>query len=123
MNGFDRVVYLDYPLQPLSDAKESYLVIQRAEYKLVQELSTDRTTFATCFANIKALTGKSFSDLASFVVKNFSLEEQCQMAFALTVFLELKIFYVKNGTLWFDSNVKNPLTNSKVYSKICLINS
>lgn len=122
-NGFDRVVYLDQPLQPLQDAKESYLVMQIAEYKLVENLTTDRTAFATCFANLKALTGKSFKDVATFVTKYFDKDEQEQMAFALTVFLELKIFYVKNGIFWFDSNVKNPLTNSKVYSKICLINS
>jgi hypothetical protein len=37
------------------------------------------------------------------------------------VFMELKIFKVENGVLSYDAKVKNPLTNSNVYSKICLV--
>ena len=90
--------------------------------KEVYKLSLDRAIFSEYFIKLKGLIGKSFKNTYEFCARFVGEEDLNQFIFVTTVFIELGIFHVKNGNFLIDSSVKNPLTNSKVYSKICLIN-
>ncbi len=119
--GFNKIVYLDKPLAYLKTDIKSYIVSDKKGYNFIEDLSVDRSVFSELFVAIKNLTGKKFKSVGDFAVKYCGEYSVSQFVFCLTVFLELGIFYQKNGMLLFDSNVKNPLANSKVYSKICLL--
>ena len=119
--GYDKIVYLDRPVATLKTRLTSQILGDTCGYSFVNGLSVDRSDFSQAFIKFKDLAGKRFNSVAEFSTKykgELTLE---QTVFTLTVFLELGIFYVKNGVFLFDSRVKNPLTNSKVYSKIYLL--
>lgn len=119
-NGYDTIVYLDRPLAYANLHAKQYIIDINSEDKYIKNLSVEREYFASDFAYFKSLVGKQFNGVADFCLKNADLNDLYQKIFALTVFMELKIFVVENGVLSYDATVKNSLTNSKVYSKICL---
>ncbi len=120
-NGFKKVVYLDKPLSFCKNSAQNYLVDGEIGYKVLDELSVERALFAEYFIKLKGLVGKDFSSVTEFCLQNLGDCELYQFIFVTTVFMELKLFKEKNGKFIFDSNLKNPLTNSKVYSKISLL--
>ncbi len=89
--------------------------------QILQKISTEREQFITTFNTLKSLAGERYIDSATFAMENFKNGEVYQAIFVLEVLMELKIFNRRNGKLNFDKNIKNALTNSKVYSKICLL--
>ncbi len=119
--GYDKVVYLDKPMANAFFTKNSYLIEEKIGYKILDNVSLDRQIFTDCFIKLKSLVGKDFTNIWQFCSRFCGEDDIYQFIFCTTVFLELGIFGQKNGKFIFDSNVKNPLTNSKVYSKISLI--
>lgn len=119
--GFNRVVYLDKPLYIFNGAWESFVTSEQGSISLVENLSVERDAFSECFAKIKALTGKLIKSSADFALKHFNEKQRAMGLFAMKVFIELGIFSTDKGVLVFNENVKNALTNSKVYSKIVLL--
>ncbi len=120
-NDTANLIYVDKPLQPLEFAGNSYYLSEDCSYKELDYLSVERADFTNVFTLLKALTGKTFNSATEFYYKNAIEENAYNFIFATTVFIELGIFKIVDGVLQHDINVKNPLTNSKVYSKICLL--
>lgn len=118
---FDRVIYLDKPLSVCKTEVPVYFASEACGYKFLDLLSVERSDFARIFALLKGLNGKPFKGCADFASRYAEDENQAMFVFATEVFLELKIFTVKNGLFTFDKKVKNALTNSKLYSKIYIL--
>lgn len=116
--GFDKVVYLDKPMQVMSCDSEIFVVDDRIGYRNLDKISVDRSDFARNFSTLRNLSGKEYKNAVSFCSKYFDKEERLQTLFTIQVFMELGIFKVNNGRFTFDEKVKNTLTNSRVYSKI-----
>ncbi len=120
--GYSKVVYLDKPMQELEFDGESIVLDGENGYKNLDKINTDRKFLGEVFIKIRELCGKQFLSVADFYNRYASdYIDGYNFIFALSVFMELKIFVVKNGVLVYDDSVKNPLTNSKVYSKICVL--
>ena len=114
----ERVVYLDKPLSFSDYAGQSYLIANAPENFYAQNISVEREIFAKIFNQLCMLNGRRFKSADDFVLANLPEENAFQAIFCLTVFFDLKIFSVKDGIFTYNQNVKNALTNSKVYSKI-----
>ncbi len=120
-DNFKRIVYLDTPINLAKGDGKKYLVQENIGYKFLDKISTDRSVFAQYFIKLKNLVGKDFASISSFCARFYGEDDLYQFIFCTTVFLELNIFSVDGGKLVYNSNFKNPLTNSTVYSKINLI--
>ncbi len=120
-DGFKKIVYLDRPLSFYQGSAQCYLIDGENGFNALDEISVDRAIFTENFVRLKSLIGKDFNNVAEFCLRFIDINEAYQYIFATTVFMELGIFGEKNGKFIFNGNVKNPLTNSKVYSKISLI--
>ncbi len=118
--GYKRVVYLDKPMSFLN-CSESVLVEGKIGYKIIDNVLVDRETFRQYFIKLNSLVGKEFANINTFCARYCGEDDLYQFIFSTLVFFELGLFSEKNGYLLFNSNLKNPLTNSKVYSKISLI--
>ncbi len=117
-DGYSKVVYLDKPLAPIGKV-ESVCFNGVSGYKFIEKLNTDRAFFAEIFTHLRFQCGKEFLSSAwSYEKYGFEIDGY-NFIFATEVFLELGIFYIKDGILLQDLKVKNPLTNSKIYNKIC----
>ena len=117
-NGYDRVIYLDKPMQYLDNKGKSYRLKNLIGYKTIDGLNTDRGEFARIFSKLVAISGRAFKDCVNFVISNLADEDLYQALFVVKVFLELNIFKIEKGRFIYDQKVKNALTNSKLYSKI-----
>lgn len=120
-DNYKRIVYLDKPMQEIYFSGDSYVVSENVGYKILDKVSVDRGDFALVFNLLKSNCGRRFESASSFYYRFINDDNAYNFVFATTVFLELKIFEIKNGLLTFNNLIKNPLTNSKVYSKICLL--
>ena len=120
-NDVESIVYLDKPMQPMSFEGKSYTVSNEIGYNVLDEVSVDRAVFADIFSILKNNCNKRFNSATEFFYKNVNDGNGFNFVFATTVFMELGIFKVVNDVLQYDIKVKNPLTNSKVYSKICIL--
>lgn len=119
--GITRIIYVDVPMQPIEFDGEKLYFSKDCGYKVLDLVSVDRTDFVNNFNLIKNHCGKPFNSATEFYYKNINEGNGYDVVLATTVFIELGIFKVNNGILEYDINVKNPLTNSKLYSKICLL--
>lgn len=119
--GYDKIIYLDKPLQPIKSKVKTFVVQDFCGYKFVEKLSTDRNDFAQIYSHFMGLKNKPVVDLVSFVEQNCAYFEKEQLLFGLKVFIELNIFAVVNGKFVHNEKVKNTLTNSSIYSKIVLL--
>lgn len=118
-DGYSKVVYLDKPLCAVGDNCVCFNGV--SGYNMIDDISTDRSDFAAMFSVMRSLCGKEYRGSAWAYEKYLPDVDGFMFVFAAEVFLELGIFYVKDGVLRQDVKIKNALTNSKVYSKICLI--
>ncbi len=119
--GFEKLYYLDKPVEVIGGAEKVFVSQEYLGYKWIDNLSVDRSDFAQIFNIIRTLVGKEFGSSARLYKKYQPDCDAYQFVFALEVFMELGIFYVDMGVLKQNSKIKNALTNSKVYSKICSI--
>jgi hypothetical protein len=108
-------------MQQLAFSGKSYHALDLSGYDVLEQVSTDRAIFTDIFLTIKNNCGKPYYSATEFFYKHISEHDGYNFVFAMTVFMELGIFEVVNGVLRYNANVKNPLTNSKVYSKICVL--
>ncbi len=118
---YDRVVYLDKPLQVLKSNVKTCVVKDIVGYKLIEKINVDRETFAKIFVKLKQCNNKFFVNFVDFTNRNSGSIGKEQFLFALKVFVELKIFEVDNHLFRYNEKTKNALTNSKLYSKIVLL--
>ena len=121
LEGYERVIYLDKPICVQKTNAKIYVVKDLIGYKSIQKLSTDRNDFKIAFNLLLSLKNKEVFDLIDFIKENAQDISEENLLFALKVFMELKIFAIKDQRLTYDPTVKNALTNSKVYSKIELL--
>ena len=115
-----KVVYLDGGSTYLSGDYE-YTVANDLHNSDYGSLSTLREDFATAFNVILPYVGMEFESAYSAHQKYAPNIEIKQFIFAFSVFNELGFFYIKNGILNRNTEVKSPLTNSIIYSTICNI--
>ncbi|MBQ8426364.1 MAG: single-stranded-DNA-specific exonuclease RecJ [Clostridia bacterium] len=120
-NGTTNVIYVDIPMQPLEFNGKSVYLSNDCGYKVLDLVSVERSDFTNIFTLLKNNCGKIFNSATEFYYKNINDGNGYNFVFATNVFIELGIFKIRNGVLQYDINVKNPLTNSKLYSKICLL--
>lgn len=118
---FDRVIYIDTPLQVLKTNIETLVVKDVIGYKKIEKICVDRESFARIFNKLRQLNNSFFIDFVDFTNKNAGEIDKEQFLFALKVFVELKIFEVNNHQFRHNEKIKNALTNSKLYSKIVLL--
>lgn len=118
---YDRIVYLDNPLEFLPNDNLESLCVKDLE--IYHTLLTDRTEFAKVYSLLSNCIGVKFINAVNFYKNNqFSVDAKT-FIFATEVFFELGFFSIHNGLLIKNSSQKNELTNSKIYSKILKINS
>lgn len=118
IDGYERVIYLDKPYLVQKSTAKNYVVKDYVGYKIIDNISTDRSVFKQIFAYLLTLKNRQVNSLVDFA-KTYSNDfNKEQFLFTLKVFIELGIFSVKNKVLDYDEKVKNTLTNSKLYSKI-----
>ncbi len=113
-----RVVCVGKPIQFPAYKSEILLLDCESGETLYEKLSTDRSDFTRVFGALSTLNGKPFHSTSTFCAEYLQEEDVYQAIFCTEVFIELGIFSVNNGVFLLDQNVKNALTNSKVYSKI-----
>lgn len=117
-DGYDKVVYLDEPLQFMKTDKQSYCNFELSGYEALSYLSTDRKDMIEAFNVISSYEGKEFlSGASAFFAYKPDVEMHC-FVFAAQVFLELGFFIIENGILRRNVGVKSPLENSKIYGKV-----
>ena len=120
-NGYDRIIYLDKPVQVVKSDIKTYVVKDFCGYDNILSLSVDRSEFVQIFTYFTTLKNMRINDVVDFAKENCEGYDVKQFLFVLKVFVELNIFSIKNGQLLYNEKVKNALTNSKVYSKIALL--
>ena len=94
--------------------------IKSQYFNQCKSLSVDRDAFTNVFNTLLSLENKKFINSLDYVSNNEVLNDK-QFIFCTEVFIELGIFYVQNGVLFRDKKLKNPLTNSNIYNRICSI--
>ena len=117
---YSTVVYLDKPLQIINTCVASYFVdIDGCSW--INDVRTDREYFASVYNLLVSLECKQFND-SVYAHQNYAKDfDWKSFIFATEVFLELGLFDINNGLLTRNIQVKNALTNSLQYSKICSI--
>ena len=121
IGNYSQVVYLDRPISLVKRDVPIYVCKNVCGYKFLSKVDASRQALAVSFKKLIALSGKKVINDANFISKYFNNEDCFQMIFALKVFKELNILDTDSGTLIYNQKVKNELTNSLVYSKICLL--
>ncbi len=116
--NYERVVFLD---KPLSIPAREGVYIPKNGRNVYSKLSVDREVFAEVFRYLCSLENTAFFNSVE-VCENkdvpFGVE---QFIFSTETFLELKLFYLEDGVLKRNKNLKNALTNSVIYNTICNI--
>jgi single-stranded-DNA-specific exonuclease RecJ len=118
--GYGRVVYLDKPLSYLKTNAKIYRFTGRETDCYLDSLSVDREDFKEVYTALLTLVDKEYRSSAWAFNRYQPMENGYMFVFGAEVFLELGIFFVKDGILRCDCKIKNALTNSKLYSKICI---
>lgn len=118
--GYDTAIYLDEPLIYATGFEKSFLVEGLKGYSFVDKISVDRSDFVQVYVQLERLVGKPFKNLNALFDLIADRAEFCreQFVFSAAVFMELGIYYSRDGVLKRDSTAKSTLTNSAIYSKI-----
>lgn len=118
-DGYKNIVYLDKPLSCLPN--EARVVSSKKVVETYITLLTDRTIFSNIYSYLKSIQGKLFISSVDYCTNNQVPFDSRQFIFSCEVFMELGIFYVQDGILKENKNLKSALTNSKIYNRICNI--
>ncbi len=119
--GYERVIYLDKPINVQNSLAKTYVVKDLIGYEFIKKLDVDRNYFSKVFSHLLSLNNKPIFDIIDFVNINSASFEKESFLFVIKVFIELGIFSVNNKVFSYNEKVKNALTNSKLYSKIVLL--
>ena len=117
------LIYLDRPMQFYKTAGKTQILSGDFNYLGLDRISTERCDFERVYISLRELSGKQFNNTVDFCQKHVVDDNLYQAVFVTETFFELGIFAVVDGTFMFNQNVKNALTNSKVYSKIYTLKS
>lgn len=118
-DNYSKIVYLDKPLSIFNTEKNTF-ICNKIAY-LFASLSTDRSVFTEIYSYLISLEGKYFENPIEYIKSKSVPFDDNQFIFVYEVFFELGIFYVENGVLKRNKNIKSALTNSKIYNRICAI--
>ena len=118
-DGWERIVYLDRPLSVFKSIPCCIADADRCDGS--ESVSTDRTDIAEVYEILRHFKGREFTDSAAFYCRHKPTENGFQFVFVCEIMLELGIFCVESGVLRQRPNVKNALTNSRIYSKMLQI--
>lgn len=113
-----RVVWLDEPIAFVKTDLPTYCNFDLCGYENLEYVDTDREIFAEVYNVLRTFDGSDFTSSAEFYLKNNPMENGYQFVFSTEVFMELGLITVEMGKLKVVSGVRNPLTNSKIYSKV-----
>lgn len=116
--GMNRVVWLDEPISFINTDLPTYCNYEISGYEKLEYLETDREVFGEIYNTLRSFDGCEFISSADFYEKYIPVENGYQFVFAMEVFFELGLLKIEMGKLKLVSGVKNPLTNSKIYSKV-----
>lgn len=116
-NNFNKIIYLDRPISFL-DEKIAY-VNNNFINPNVSKLLSDRSVFSEIYSYLCKIEGKTFYNSAYYVQNNELPFDDKQFIYSTEVFIELGIFYIEDGVVRRNLNVKNALTNSRIYNRIC----
>lgn len=114
-------VYLDKPFAYLDAVSDNSCFFDNDGRVFAKKLDTDRDTFAKCFAEIRALSGRFIKSGAAFY-RSFGASANVSgenFVFSYLVFCELGFFKEEKGRFVFDSSVKKPLSESEIYRRVC----
>lgn len=117
-DGYEKVVYLDSPLSYFETDAKTFSFTGRGTENYLDYLSTDREEFKEIYSAMLSLVGKEYRSSAWAYEKYKPMDNGYVFVFGAEVFIELGIFFVKDGLIRHDCKIKNALTNSKLYSKI-----
>lgn len=115
---FERVIYTFVPLKFLKGSGKTFVIENAKKDDEILSLSVDRNDFALVFNTLKILENKEFYNSVDFFFSNNVGGDINMFIFATEVFLELGIFSVDNFKLCYNDEVKNPLTNSKIFRAV-----
>lgn len=118
---YNNVVYLDTPLAVLQTNAKVKVVKDLSGIETLKDLQTERGFFAGVFARLCEVNRRPFFNAVHGYENYGEGFDANSFVFAVEVFLELGIFKIENGCLVRYPEVKNALTNSKIYSKILSI--
>lgn len=117
--NYSKIVYLDKPLSAFKTEKNT-LIFNKVS-NVFTSLLTDRNIFTEIYSYLVSLEGKYFENPIEYLKSKSVPFDHNQFIFVFEVFYELGIFYIDNGVLKRNNNVKSALTNSKIYNRICAI--
>lgn len=117
--GYERIVYLGKPLYTLDFSGDSFILDNNN--KILKNLKTDRNSIIEVFNTLKTMVNCEFDIIKSYKTQK-NIDNIYQYIFAVSVFLELEFFEIKNGILKHKVEVKKPLEESKIYNRIVEIN-
>lgn len=113
---YSEVVWLDSPAREISSGLKTAVAEGCKKSALFSGVSAERAVFADIFTYLVTLNGKNFASSAEAYYAYSPRFGAEQFVFAAEVFLELGIFKINNGRLFYDARVKSALTNSEIYN-------
>ena len=117
--NYSKIVYLDKPLS-ICKTEKNTLIFNKAS-NVFTRLLTERDIFTEIYSYLISLEGKYFENSIECLKSRMVPFDDNQFIFVFEVFYELGFFYIDNGVLKRNNNVKSALTNSKIYNRICAI--
>ncbi len=112
--GYNKMVYLDKPMQYVADG----VLVGDIGYKAIDGLNVNRQAFVDAYNVLCRAVGKEFVDSVGLCSTCKSDINDYQLIFATEVFLELGLFYENCGVLCKNNSEKRTLTDSLIYDKI-----
>ena len=118
--GYSRIIYADKPFTYVSGSAPAEIYADIPGTRFLSGLSAEREDFAAGYSALLSLCGKEFygsCEAYAMYGKDVSVPEE-QFIFCAEVFFELGIFGIKNGRLKLNAEVRNALTNSRIYRAV-----
>lgn len=115
--GYNRIIYLDKPLNYLNTNIESFCM-NVCGYAHLNKVDLSRNTFADIYNYLRNCLGREFTSGAEFYYYDNPPFDAYQFVFCVAVFFELGIFYSENGILKQNFSVKTELEKSVLYKKV-----
>ena len=118
--GYSRIIYADKPFTYVSGCAPAEIYADIPGARFLSGLSAEREDFAAGYSALLSLCGKEFygsCEAYAIYGKDVSVPEE-QFIFCAEVFFELGIFGIKNGRLKLNAEVRNALTNSRIYRAV-----
>jgi ssDNA-specific exonuclease RecJ len=123
ISGFNRIIFLDNPLNEIKNTKTAKVYVNRdfPVENILPEFNSTREGVGQVFTLLRSHDG--FKAYSSFDLYAGGIAEEAQISryqliFAAEVLEELGIIRYENGRMRYDKKVKSDLATSKIYSRI-----